>query len=184
MSKAADAIGAYCQTYLKGTPTWVILPANRWPKHWNGKCKNPVVCLVLALYGHPAAGGWWNIDYTGRILTLKWKPLHENWPKVFWREDIRAMLIVYVDDFKIDARVEHHDQLWADIGNILNIGPESAEERFLGCEHERFYAQSCNSPRASRLKRIATETCPHGHRTPRTRYEARFITSRTLSPNV
>ena len=33
--KAGDAIGAYCQTYLKGVPTWVSLPQHRWPK----KCK-------------------------------------------------------------------------------------------------------------------------------------------------
>ena len=55
----ADARQAYTQTTLGGdTETWVRLPKERWPAHWHGKYRDPVVRLVLALYGHPGSGGW------------------------------------------------------------------------------------------------------------------------------
>ena len=46
----ADAVQAYVQALFKGTPTWVSLPRNRWPKDWEEKYWNPLVPLVLALY--------------------------------------------------------------------------------------------------------------------------------------
>ena len=58
----SDAISAYTQAFLRGTNTWVVLPKNRWPASWVGKYADgdpPVVPLVLALYGHPDAGGYW-----------------------------------------------------------------------------------------------------------------------------
>ena len=54
--RQSDAISAYTQAFLKGPATWVSLPERWWPKHWKGK--NSVVPLVLALYGHPDAGGF------------------------------------------------------------------------------------------------------------------------------
>ena len=57
--KTGDARGAYTQALLLGAETWVTLPENRWPKHWKGKYSRPVVRLVLALYGHADAWGFW-----------------------------------------------------------------------------------------------------------------------------
>ncbi len=68
--KYGDAKGAYTQSYLLGVDTWVALPENRWPKHWRGKYKNPLVPLILALYGHPDAGGRWEAHCEGKILAL------------------------------------------------------------------------------------------------------------------
>ena len=50
----ADALQAYCQTELKGIPTWVRLPEDRWPDEWftwsKGqrvpKYRDPVVRLI------------------------------------------------------------------------------------------------------------------------------------------
>ena len=55
----SDAISAYTQAFLRGAKTYVALPKERWPESWKGKYHNPVVPLVLALYGHPDAGGYW-----------------------------------------------------------------------------------------------------------------------------
>jgi hypothetical protein len=60
--KTGDARGAYTQSYLRGCNTWVALPADRWPKEWIGKCKNPICNMHLLLYGHPDAGGYWEQD--------------------------------------------------------------------------------------------------------------------------
>ena len=56
VTSTSDAVSAFTHAFLKGVDTWVTLPRNRWPKHWEGKYDNPVVPLVLALYGHPDAG--------------------------------------------------------------------------------------------------------------------------------
>ena len=53
----ADAKQAYIQALFKGVPTWLRLPKNRWPSHWSKQCIDPIVPLVLALYGHPDSGG-------------------------------------------------------------------------------------------------------------------------------
>eukprot|EP00975_Prorocentrum_lima_P010056 2143751-Prorocentrum_lima.AAC.1 len=55
----ADATQAYTQSKLGGIPTWVMLPADRWPSWWRTKYKKPVCPLRLALYGHPDSGGCW-----------------------------------------------------------------------------------------------------------------------------
>ena len=74
-----DAKGAYTQSYLLGVDTWVALPENRWPKHWRGKYKNPLVPLILALYGHPDAGGCWEAHCEGKILALGFVKIAEEW---------------------------------------------------------------------------------------------------------
>ena len=54
----ADAPGAYCQTELLGTETWVCLPPEARPAGWN-HFRWPVVQLKKALYGHPDSGTHW-----------------------------------------------------------------------------------------------------------------------------
>ena len=54
----ADGESAYTQAKLGGEPTYVRLPPERWPAAWKGM-KDPVCPLILALYGHPDAGGFW-----------------------------------------------------------------------------------------------------------------------------
>ena len=51
------------------------------------------------------------------------------------------MLIIYVDDFKVAARREDHDELWAALKKVIVMGDEDVEERFLGCKHEDFSAK-------------------------------------------
>eukprot|EP00969_Alexandrium_andersonii_P365855 15467158-Alexandrium_andersonii.AAC.1 len=54
----SDATQAYTQARLKGKVTWVRLPEHEWPPEWKKMgVQDPVVPLVLALYGHPDAGG-------------------------------------------------------------------------------------------------------------------------------
>ena len=57
----ADAIQAYIPALFTGVPKWLSLPRNRWPKDWERKCWQPMVPMLLALYGHPDSGGIWEI---------------------------------------------------------------------------------------------------------------------------
>ena len=65
--EVSDGESAYTQARLKGKKTWVRIPCDQWPPEWfdssgNPKYKNPVVVLVLALYGHPDAGTFGDFD--------------------------------------------------------------------------------------------------------------------------
>eukprot|EP00959_Pyramimonas_sp_CCMP1952_P207323 4336883-Pyramimonas_sp.AAC.1 len=53
----ADARQAYTQSKLGGAPTWARFPKEAWPEIWGGMI-DPVRHLLLALYGHPDAGGF------------------------------------------------------------------------------------------------------------------------------
>ncbi len=94
--------------------------------------------LVLALYGHADAGGFWEAHCQEKLLSIGWKALAEEWQGVFWHEATRSMLIVYVDDFKLAAKPEHHNALWKSIRSVIDMDPETVDGRFLGCSHDRF----------------------------------------------
>jgi hypothetical protein len=49
----ADGESAYTQAKLGGDLTYIRIPKDRWPDGWEKKYTDPVVPLVLALYGHP-----------------------------------------------------------------------------------------------------------------------------------
>ncbi len=49
-----------------------------------------------------------------------------------------AVLLVYVDDFKLAARREHQDELWKALRSVTDMDEESEGARFLGCDHEPF----------------------------------------------
>jgi hypothetical protein len=136
--KTGDAKGAYTQALLLGAETWVTLPENRWPAHWKGKFRRPVVRLVLALYGHADAGGFWEAHCEEKLLSIGWTRLAEEWPGTFWHQKTGSMMIVYVDDFKLAAKHAEHDALWAAIRKVIDMDPETLDGRFLGCSHERF----------------------------------------------
>ena len=56
----ADARQAYTQSKLGGTPTWVTFPYEAWPQEWKDRgMRKPYCPLILSLYGHPDAGGYW-----------------------------------------------------------------------------------------------------------------------------
>ena len=136
--KNGDARGAYTQALLLGTETWVTLPENRWPERWKGKFNRPVVKLVLALYGHADAGGFWEAHCEEKLKSIGFTSLAEEWQGVFWHERTRSLLIVYVDDFKLAARHGEHNALWSSIRKVIDMDPETNDGRFLGCSHERF----------------------------------------------
>ena len=68
----ADGESAYTQALLGGTPTWVRIPDEQWPEHWKGKYTEPVCPMILALYGHPDAGGYWEQHCHKALLLGGW----------------------------------------------------------------------------------------------------------------
>jgi len=151
ITKQADAKQAYTQSQLRGDETWIALPQDQWPKEWHDiKWKtHPVVPLLLSLYGHPQAGAYWEQHCDEHLRNIGWETIDENdaWRSCYYHPKTKAVLILYVDDFKISAPSEHHDQLWADIQENfvhpvtgkktmgIEIDEITAPEKFLGCLH-------------------------------------------------
>ena len=113
--KTNDANKAYLQAYLDqpaDVTTYVRLPRNRWPQSWVKKgYKDPVVPLILALYGHPDSGGHWEKHCVSVLTPLGWEAVN-GWPSVFWHLKKKALLVVYVDDFALAGHAKDQDALW------------------------------------------------------------------------
>ena len=95
------------------------------------------------MYGHPKSGRIWEDDCTKRVLECgkyggEWELMSESWPNVFWKPEIKAFMLVYVDDFKIVARKGDHDRLWNELKQVIDMGEEEEEQRFLGCHYSSF----------------------------------------------
>jgi hypothetical protein len=139
-SKAqADAIQAYIQAIFTGVPTWLSLPRNRWPEHWSKEFWQPVVLLVLALYGHPDSGGIWENHLNSRIGKEGWKQiLPDVWQSIFYHAEYNCILAVYVDDFKLAGPTENMEKACASIKRAVNIGDPEPYDRYFGCQHVEF----------------------------------------------
>ena len=98
---------------------------------------NPVCPLVLNLYGHPQAGNNWGEDCEAACLKCGWSTI-PNWPSVYWHEEAKALMVVYVDDFKIAAPREAIARLWADLRKHINMNDPTPPDRFLGCYTKSF----------------------------------------------
>ena len=96
---------AYTQADFRGRPTWVGIPREQWPKSWfNDKGEplyiNPVCRLLKALYGHPDSGGIWEQHCDQHLRDIGFVEV-PSWRSVYYHKDLRVLLVVYVDDFKM-----------------------------------------------------------------------------------
>ena len=99
--------------------------------------RNPVCPLVLNFYGHPQAGNNWGEDCEAAVLKCGWSKI-DNWPSVYWHAEAKALMVVYVDDFKIAAPKTLIASLWADLRKLIKMDDPTAPDRFLGCYTKRF----------------------------------------------
>ena len=135
----ADAIQAYIQALFTGVPTWLSLPRNRWPKDWEKKYWQPMVPMLLALYGHPDSGGIWENHLNSRVVKQGWKQiLPDIWHSIFHHQELNCLLVVYVDDFKMAGPTANMEKAWASIKAAVNIGDPEPYDRYFGCMHREF----------------------------------------------
>ena len=127
----ADGTSAYTQALLGGVKTWIRLPRDRWPKGWE-KYRDPVVILRLALYGHPDAGGYWGKHCEKHILTEGFLAV-PDWRSVYWHPELKLLLIVYVDDFKMSGPADKISAGWKKLRKGLVIDDPTPAGKFLGC---------------------------------------------------
>ena len=131
-----DGVQAYTQALMQGIETWVELPIDRWPKHWVGKYRRPVVLLRIALYGHPDSGGLWEIHCERMLVAVGFiMPDPEGWPSVFFHPELKLLLVVYVDDFKMSGPKESMSKGWELVGSRIDMDVPTDIGRYLGCDH-------------------------------------------------
>ena len=124
-----------------------------------GTDDEPVCPLVLALYGHPDAGGYWERHCTERLMQCNFQPIDQSsWRSVFWHETLKLLLVVYVDDFKLAGPAENVPKGWDLIGGLRENGEPLIKleapgpvGRYLGCQHVELEAQAPHvfDPRSS-----------------------------------
>ena len=135
----SDAPQAYTQTKLgKGLEeghreTWVRLPRNQWPKEWEGMT-DPVCPLILALYGHPLSGTYWE-KYYDEIVTQKCGfEKVVGWECLYVHRALKVFLSVYVDDFKLAGETKNLSKAWKLMtDNKLILDPPEPLGQYLGC---------------------------------------------------
>ncbi|CAE6962770.1 unnamed protein product [Symbiodinium sp. CCMP2592] len=135
--QVADGESAYTQAKLGGPATWVRLPKDRWLPEWHGKYHDPVVRLVLALYGHPDAGGFWEQHCEKALRSVGFEQC-PDWKSVFRHPKLNLMLVVYVDDFKLSGPKANLAKGWELMASKIKLEPPSSIKRYLGCEHVTF----------------------------------------------
>ena len=69
--------------------------------------KNPVVRLLLALYGHPDSPTFWEDYCNGKVKLVGFNSMGAEWPSMFWHPRLRLLLSVYADDFKMAGPQEN-----------------------------------------------------------------------------
>ena len=91
----------------------------RIPEEYKPKCdpkrdnvKGPVIRLVVALYSHPDAGGYWERHCDEDLRELGFKPVRENWPSVYRSHGMDMMLMVYVGDVKMSGPSHMLPKAW------------------------------------------------------------------------
>jgi len=144
----ADGEQAYIQAPLGGisggVKTWARLPRDMWPDSFKG-LRDPVVPVHKATYGHPQSGGHWEQYCEAALHKAGWFNVPE-WPSVYWYPNLRLLLMVYVDDFKmagLAGNIEAGGKTITDGVKLVGIGPVST---CLGCEHATFDGTVDNKP--------------------------------------
>ena len=129
-----DAEQAYIQSKLEGpTPTWVRIPRERWPAEW-AEMRDPVCPLILALYGHPDSGGYWERHCDKNLRLAGFTPV-DDWPSCYFRADTGLFLVVYVDDFKLAGPSQHLKAGWELIRAHIKTETPTPVGKYLGCDH-------------------------------------------------
>jgi hypothetical protein len=131
----ADAESTYTQSRLGGSVvTWVRLPKHQWPPEWEG-IVDPVCPLVLALYGHPDAGGYWEKHCEQHLVSVGFNPI-PTWKSCCFHADLNLFLIVYVDDFKMAGPKDNLAKGWDLIRRGIKMDDPAPMGHFLGCTDE------------------------------------------------
>ena len=136
----SDATSAYTQsklgTGMKGPyiVTWVEIPQSQWRPEWRkAGMTRPCCQLRLSLYGHPMSGKYWGNHFAAKLLKCQFEPV-PGWECLLFHRELRLILSVCVDDFKLVGKTEILKAGWGLImGSGLVLDPPAPLGDYLGC---------------------------------------------------
>jgi hypothetical protein len=95
--------------------------------------KCPVVHMKVALYGHPDSVSFWEQYCNEQVGQFGFRGFGAEWPSVFYHSEMRLLLTIYVDDFKLAGPEENISKGWDLLRTRIDIGPSSRAGMYLGC---------------------------------------------------
>ena len=58
-----------------------------------------------------------------------------EWRSVYWNEEKKVMLSIYVDDFKMAGPLKEVERAWVDLKAKIELDGIGAVDQYLGCKH-------------------------------------------------
>ena len=150
-----DGVQAYCQARLLGVECWIALPwtavidTETWRVYGD-----PVTILEYALYGHVDSPTSWEVHCDAELAAAGFDRIGAEWPSVYFHHNLRLLLTVYVDDFKLSGPEGHLDAGWKLIAERIEIEPPTPFGLYLGV---RQHMTDMTLPDGSRVRGMEYE---------------------------
>ena len=133
-SETSDAIQAFCQAPML-SKVWVTLPSEAvFDPDFYYSVRDPVVLLILALYGYPDSPTFWEVYCDTQVVKTGWEKIGPEWPSMFWHPRLKLLLSIYVDDFKMAGPKENLAEGWALLRQGIDMEDPATPTLYLGCE--------------------------------------------------
>ena len=106
------------------------------PRNGLANANDPLSPLVLALYGHIDSGGLWENHFQTGLRKNRWRPLLKGiWQGVFFHDELKLLLVVYVDDLNLAGPTSNLAKGWKNIEPAIKIDTPESPGRHFGCDH-------------------------------------------------
>ena len=90
--------------------------------------------IEISLYGHPDAGGYWERHCEEHLASVVFVPA-PDWRSTYWHPELKLLLMVYVDDFKMTGPSAKFAKGWSLIRQRVKTDEPHTVTECLGCEH-------------------------------------------------
>ena len=104
----------------------------------------PCLPLVLALFGHPDSGGYWERHCEKQLSSVGFEPV-EEWRSCFWHPKLSLFLVVYVDNFKLSGPIANLARGWQLIRRHIRTEDPTPTGKYLGCATTACLACPCRT---------------------------------------
>jgi hypothetical protein len=89
--------------------------------------------MTAALYGHPDSVSFWEQHCNEQVSQVGFHGFGAEWPFVLYHAELKLLLTIYVDDFKLAGPEQNLSKSWDLLRQRIDIGPASRTGMYLGC---------------------------------------------------
>jgi hypothetical protein len=98
----------------------------------------PVVLMGAALCGHPDSVSFWEDKCNKEVCEVGYQSFGSEWPSVFYHKELKLLLTIYVDDFKLAGPSKALPKLWKEMRERITLSDPTKSGKFLGCDCKQF----------------------------------------------